>query len=691
MYTILGYICIFRFSELGFHKFKEIVHPLEPTKVANFMTYLFDHENLDSIHRATWMKTKDLTYVEDHLISQLKKHISTSQQYCQELMQHALDIAADEQRKKEAQAKGEVGLPKVEKKPSTIPMPPRLTQPKIPILLTPERISTEVVAKPVPNFLNKTNLQEIQMKKQAEKSKIQEETMKKYLTNTKKNTFQFHEPKYEHFKPIETLRQEIAAKEAATLQFNASFYHPPPTAILQRTSAGTGEASYKENTAVILREDALLRKQQAKDAEILKKYESELRDPTEYYLWQAKLRQEDSLEKLEQVTLRRQQAKESAEEAKLAMERQREDNQRIANLIREQNLVIEQKKMTESTIDQLEKQRMVQKIVSDRETKPIEAVQQKILKNQEIAKELRSTLEILQQQKLEEEEQLELTKADRIRQLRALNTIHKEHIVIFDPTETAGIGLLDEMSYLEMKKRQEQARIREEELRQRKLQEIQEMKMKKQTKLASKKQSILQMRQLKAANNISVREQTLLRREQENIALQQARQLADQQWEEEMQRREQQKEIEKQNLQAEQERLLRQRQYLGAAQSQVMAMREEQMTLAQQRQAKQLQQTAQEQARLEYETYIKEKKNKEYLQKKQRQEQESLEKIKQEEIAYEKQASMEKMKETTLYKKDMFATIQQQHEHTKTVLQETNPYAHRISQELRKVATNSAH
>ena len=40
------------------------------------------------------------------------------------------------------------------------------------------------------------------------------------------------------------------------------------------------------NVATILREDSLLRKQQAKDVELLKNYEMELRDPTEYFIWQ---------------------------------------------------------------------------------------------------------------------------------------------------------------------------------------------------------------------------------------------------------------------------------------------------------------------------------------------------------------------------------------------------------------------
>jgi len=57
----------------------------------------------------------------------------------------------------------------------------------------------------------------------------------------------------------------------------------------------------KNNASAILREDAIYRKQQAKDVQLLRAYEEELRDPTEFYLWQKEMRDRDAVEKLEKV------------------------------------------------------------------------------------------------------------------------------------------------------------------------------------------------------------------------------------------------------------------------------------------------------------------------------------------------------------------------------------------------------
>jgi len=59
------------------------------------------------------------------------------------------------------------------------------------------------------------------------------------------------------------------------LQFDATFVHDAPD-FTQKS------AVVRVNAATILREDFLYRKQQNKDAAVLKNYEEELRDPVEY-------------------------------------------------------------------------------------------------------------------------------------------------------------------------------------------------------------------------------------------------------------------------------------------------------------------------------------------------------------------------------------------------------------------------
>ncbi len=94
----------------------------------------------------------------------------------------------------------------------------------------------------------------------------------------------------------------------------------------------------------------MFRKQQAKDAQILKNYEEELRDPSEFFRWQEDLKERDRVEKLKLVALRREQAKQSAIEAKDAIEKQKQDNSTVANMMREQGVAIAQHHKLEQDI-----------------------------------------------------------------------------------------------------------------------------------------------------------------------------------------------------------------------------------------------------------------------------------------------------------------------------------------------------
>ena len=55
---------------------------------------------------------------------------------------------------------------------------------------------------------------------------------------------------------------------------------------------------------------------------------------------------------------------------------------------------------------------------------------------------------------MQEDEKDHEQKMDRIRQLRT-HIVHKPEVKVFDPTTSAGLGLLDEMSLVEMEERLE--------------------------------------------------------------------------------------------------------------------------------------------------------------------------------------------------------------------------------------------
>jgi hypothetical protein len=680
LYTILGYMAIFRIGELGFAKFKAIAMQQEPSKVAFFCSYVFNEENLMNTHRSSWMKVKDLSYVENTLIPPMLRVIPDMRRLCGELMQNAEALVAAEAAKKEAQARGEVGLPVVAKKVGTRPVSPNITRPKPPILPEPERISAEYHAKDVPGFLERIDLEKIAKKREEDAKKAKETTLSQY---DDKKVFKFHKTK--GVRPIDEVRQEIEEKRAKEFQFDASFYNAPPDfSKLHKTD-------FKANAAAILREDFLYRKQQAKDAEILRNYEEELRDPTEYYLWQKEMRERDDIEKLKHVALRREQAKQSAEEAKLALVRQREDNALVANMVREQGEKIKEKMVVEQEIETLQKQEVVQSVIAVRESKPLEARQRVLEEKEQKGKHLRQLLDEARKKKEEEDVAEELIQADKIRQLRAINTVHRKHIKVFDPTETAGLGLLDEISYMEMKVRQQQEKQKQEEIVEIKREEIQQEKSKKQLDLERRQQSILRARKLKADANQQLRVHAKEQRQQAVMLLERTRKEAEELWDGELARRQAIKQAEQDALRAEEERIQRQQQYLGVAHGQVAVLREEQMQRARERQERVMAREQMEQYQLAKETEQKEKRNKVVLGREVRLAKEQKAKAQEAETEYEKSVAIQKFRDGVLYKKAMFAEGQEQHARTRTVLNETNPYGNAISQEIRTMATRSAH
>ena len=615
------------------------------------------------------MKVLDLQFVESKMLPRLERVIPEMTRYALELDQDAVSNAAAEAARQEAQAKGEAGVAKAPSKPPTQPVSPKLTKTRPPVLPEPERIEGTIEAKEVPAFINKTNLAEIERQKREALERTKAATRAQY---TKTQEYKFHESKAG--RSVEEIRREVEAQRNKELAFDSSFYNEAPD--FQRDSP-----SVRLNAAAILKEDALYRKQQAKDAEVLRNYEEELRDPFEYYMWQQELRERDHQDKLKGVAMRRQQAKQSAIEAREAMLRQKEDNYSVANLMREQAEAIKAQKELEREVEMLQNQEVVQSVIEERSVKPQQAVRKVLEERGEVGRKVREELEAARLRKEEEDRREEEIKADSIRQLRALNTVHKERIVVFDPTLTAGIGLLDEMSYMEMQVRQKLEKERAEEVERLKRQEIAEEKQRKASQLDSRMEVIMRAREVKAQANRQARQRSKETKEKEEAALKEARAIAAAALEKELSAKREAHRAEQAALQAEQDRIKRQQQYLGAAMGQVEEMREQQLQLARERQAAALEREARLKAELTQQSLSSDRQNKTTTQKVERRTKLAQAAERDLQVGFEKKVAIEKMKARIVEKKTMFLAGQQQHEATKSVLVEHNPYAETISQD----------
>ncbi|KAJ1428363.1 hypothetical protein B484DRAFT_395966 [Ochromonadaceae sp. CCMP2298] len=674
MYAILAYMTVYRLQEMGVRRYREICSSQEPSKISFFVSYVFNKENLWNTLRSAWMKVLDLEFVEKTMIPRLEKFIPEMTRYSIELDSDALSNAAAEALIEEAKAKGEAGVTKVASRCAAPPVSPRLSKTRPPLLPEPEKIVNQLEAKPVPAFINNTSLARINEEAAERTKNIRLSTTAAYKKSLE---FRFHESK--GGRPISEIKAEIEEERQKHL-FVSSFYNPAPDF--------SNAPDIRINVSTILKEDALFRKQQAKDATILRNYEEELRDPFDYYLWQKDLRDRDHVEKLQGVALRREQAKQSAVEAREAILRQREDNITVANLMREQSGVIKRQKELEDEIEMLRNQEVVQGITAVRDTAPAEATRKIAEKRVEIGRLIREDLERARAAKIEEDREGEEVKADKIRQLRALNTVHKEHIVVFDPTLHAGIGLLDEMSYMEMQVRRRQEKEREEEVERVKRVEISRDKERKMSVLDKRKEVIMRARDIKAqAHKVArEREQTTKKREEEEV--ERARAVAQVALGKVLAAKAEAHRVEQAALKAEQDKIKRQQQYLGAAMGQVEELRDAQVQQARERQAMSLERDARLSAEGIMMAKSSDRANKLTETRLTRRMQVAGVKERDLLVEREKKVSLEKIKTRVIDRKAMFEVGQRQHETTRTVRIETNPYANSISEEsLTKVRT----
>jgi len=462
-----------------------------------FLRYLFSEKNLKSYSRDEWIKLYDKQFVDD-LIATALTWIETDLEALMVELEKKVYLTAEKSKevfevqlagKKTMQVPFNLSEPRPKPMPMEEPPPPRITgKPPPPVKEGPTKEERAIEA------AREQNKKAVELKYSDPKDRIRLRTLER-PTN------------------IERVRAEQEEREAAE---KAAFEQR----IKPKKAPKAPTAEVKLNTAAILREDAVYKKKQEQEAAAILKYETELRDDTEFSAWQERMLAMDEAEVQAEIERRRKEMAASAAAAVRARENKVEENLEAGRRQKEERARIEANKARElAALVEINKAKR-DAVASERYRVRLAAErleQENKLKAERIRQEEAENA----RQRAEEEALEQQRKMDIIRQLRALDKVKREKVTEFDPTWTPGMGLMAEMSLSELKDRLEMEKRHAEQEREVQRAAILAKKQEKEVKLVEKAEQLAKIRKVAAAQ-ASVRKAAAKTQKAEKAAAAQA-------------------------------------------------------------------------------------------------------------------------------------------------------------------------
>ena len=424
-------------------------------------TYLFDENVLKNKLREKWIKLYDFNFVDKDIIGGLYISDLLTFIYNKATASH---LSVDEKeesapfpetvgpsttvgtKSKPEETKGgqkfekELSKPKLNKK-VTIPVPFNLSENKPRVLQEPMAISNQIKIKPLPlaNY-KKTSLKEIE-----EKRKEQLQIIKNNIIEKHKKAKAFDLQTDKRPTNIEKIRDEVENKIQSTLQFDNKYMNPIK-------DFSKCDADVKYNEAAIIREEYLIDKKNKEEEAALNKILIEKKDSKEFERWQSEMKIKDDIIKMQEIEKRKLELELNREVASTYMQRRIQKNQIKAAEHKKQEIINMKKRAEEKAEDIRQKKEVIKEIQKEKEN----VVKQKIQKkkeNQELYKNRKKEFNELNLISQEEKKIYLQRRDDLIRQIRELEKLPIKRTTGFDPTETPGYGLLEEMSLVELRER----------------------------------------------------------------------------------------------------------------------------------------------------------------------------------------------------------------------------------------------
>ena len=422
-----------------------------------FLTFIFDEDILKNLLRPEWIKYYDFNYVDKKIIGGLMK----TKHFIQDLLDFILNKAKvgnitnenitkkesneDLSSEKSVEEKTEPQkiIPKNKNKKLTVPEPFNLSENKPRMFQQPIQIPKTFIQKPLPLAdYSKTSLNDIEEKRKDRLNAIKSQVLEKYN--------KLKPPEFESDKrPMnkEKIKEEVEKKIVETLQFNNKYVNP--TLDFSKINADV-----KYNEAAIIRENYLIEKNKKKEENELKKILIEKKDSKEFDRWQSEMKLKDDIEKEQLIHRRKLELELNREIATNFMKNKIKENQLKNAEHKKQEEINLKNRLIEKEKDRLKNQELVKEINKDKE----KIIKNKIKlenENKELYKKKKAEFNELNLIRIEELKIEQKRRDDLIRQIRELEKIPVKRTSGFDPTETPGYGILEEMSIVELKERLE--------------------------------------------------------------------------------------------------------------------------------------------------------------------------------------------------------------------------------------------
>ena len=425
-------------------------------------SYLLDEEVLKKL-RERWIKLYDFNFVDNEIIGGLlntKKNIadlltfiynkatasnlpleSKETQIPKSVTGIASTTEGTKAKELEESKEGKEIVESKSVKKVTVPVPFNLSENKPRVLQEPMAIPNQPKFKPLPlgNY-QKTSLKDIEEKRKEHLQIIKNNIIER---GEKEKGFDLKTDK----RPtnIEKVREEVENKIKSTLQFNNNYVQP-------MKDFSKCEADVKYNEAAIIREEYLIDKKNKEEEAALNKILIEKKDSKEFDRWQNEMKIKDDILKMQEIEKRKLELELNREVASTYMQRRIQKNQLKAAEHKRQEMLNMKKKAEEKAEDIKNKKEVIKEIQKGMENVARQKVQ-KTKDNQELYKNRKKEYNELNLIAQEEKKIYLDRRDDLIRQIRELEKLPIRRTTGFDPTETPGYGLLEEMSLVELRER----------------------------------------------------------------------------------------------------------------------------------------------------------------------------------------------------------------------------------------------